>query len=90
MWRLETRSSFYSGITSTTNWTSWSAPSSGPTLNGDTWYTIILTISSAGVATYTYNGTNGGQSYTISDNGTYIGIQGDAISGGYVDNILFL
>jgi hypothetical protein len=90
MWRLETRDGASSGITNTTSWTFWNYPATGPTLSGSTWYTVVITISSAGVATYTYNGIAGGQSYTIADNGTYIGIQGDGLSGGYVDNILFL
>jgi hypothetical protein len=42
------------------------------------------------VATYTYNGIAGGQSYTIANNnGTFVGVQGDSLSGGYVDNIYF-
>jgi hypothetical protein len=41
------------------------------------------------VATFTYNGNPGGQTYTIADNGTYIGIQGDSLSGGYLDNVYF-
>jgi hypothetical protein len=89
MFRLETRASNFSGFTSTTNWTTWTAPSSGPTLTGNTWYTVRITITSAGVATYTYNGsTTSAVSYNIADNGTYIGIVGDGIAGGYVDNII--
>lgn len=88
MFRLETRAlgaGYHSGFASTTSWTSWTSPASGPVATGNTWYTITITISSAGVATFNWSGTN--YSYTITDNGTYIGIQADGASGGYVDNI---
>jgi hypothetical protein len=94
MWRLWTNGGTFSGISVTATWTNWSPgfvpPSPSPLLSGNTWYTIIITISSAGVATYTYNGIAAGQSYTIANNnGTYIGVQGDSLSGGYVDNVYF-
>jgi hypothetical protein len=93
MFRLDSRGA-YSGMSIATSWTNWSTgyvlPSPSPTLSANTWYTIIITISVAGVATYTYNGTPVGQSYTIANNnGTFIGLQGDSLSGGYWDNVLF-
>ena len=92
MFRLETRPNNYSGFINTASWTTWSAPASGKTLSPTTWYTIKITVSDLGVATYTYNGSaigiGGSGTYTISDNGTYIGIIGDGITGGYVDNII--
>ena len=93
MWRLETRTiaNSYSGIASTTSWTIWNAPSGNniiSSLSGNKWYTVVITIDINGNAKYTYNGTNGPTTpYPIADYGTYIGIQGDGLAGGYVDNI---
>jgi len=78
-----------SGLAKTTSWTLWGNPSGIP-LSSSTWYTIVITISTAGVATWTYNGTPSGLSFTLNKDGTYIGIQYDGgNTNGYVDNIYF-
>ena len=94
MFRLETRSGFSSGFASTNSWTSVNGPVGGPTLTKNTWYSIKITINATGTAKYTYNNISPNVSATSSSctiiNGTlntYIGIIGDGIDGGYIDNI---
>jgi hypothetical protein len=89
MLRFEQRSSSGSGFTGTSSWTGWSGPSSTYTWTQNTWLAITIPITSAGVATFTVNGVASGITYTIADNGRYIGLQADGGGGSIsVNNIV--
>lgn len=90
MFRSEGRGAS-SGFASTPSWTSWNGPSGGAQFVPGTWYSTKIVISSSGVASWYLNNVLQPQTYTISNNGTYFGLQGDgggAIS--YFDNILIV
>ena len=90
MFRSEGRNAG-SGFASTPSWTSWSGPPGGVQFVPGTWYSTKIIISSSGVASWYQNNVLQPQTYTISNNGTYFGLQGDgggAIS--YFDNILII
>lgn len=92
MFRLEARNAAFNyklGFAATGSWTNWNDPTTGsPSVTAYTWYTIIITINSSGVATYTYNGIAGTGSIQVNAANTYIGLQGDAGGGGgYLCNL---
>lgn len=88
-WRLDVRYQQTSGFATVQNWNGINQPTTGVVgLSASTWYTVVLTIGGTGTVTYTYNGTSFGTSQPgYLDNGTIVGFQGDALSGGYIDNI---
>ena len=89
MLRFEQRSSGGSGFTTTSSWTGWSAPGSNYTWTQNTWLAIVISIGSDGVATFSVNGAASGITYTIADNGRYIGVQSDGGGGSIsINNIV--
>ncbi|WP_456416678.1 DUF2341 domain-containing protein [Methanocaldococcus sp.] len=88
MIRLETRSGYSSGFAPTTSWTSWSNPSGIPTASPNVWYHITLTIVGNN-ATGTIDGV-GSETYTITKNGGYIGLQSDGLSAGDYWDLIFI
>jgi hypothetical protein len=80
------------GFSVTTNWTTW--PNLGLLTSTyswpqNTWTAVSLSISFAGVATFSVNGVPSGITYNITDNGGYIGIQVDGAGGSIsVNNII--
>jgi hypothetical protein len=100
MYRLDTRLGTYSGFATTSSWTSWNAPSSGFTAAGSTWYKLTIVITSSTSATLYYSRTTDSSpagfgtllgTYTITNNGGYIGLVGDALGTSYStwwDNII--
>jgi Concanavalin A-like lectin/glucanases superfamily len=89
MFRFETRTGNVQGFASTTAWGTWNNPAnSGLWTALNTWTSVMITISYAGVAKIYVNGTDLGFTYTIADNGGYIGIQADNGGGAiYINNI---
>jgi hypothetical protein len=90
MGRLDTRGgSDYSGLATTTSWTSWAAPS-GLDESKNTWYKYDIVINSTATAyigsisnPLAALGTKANQlSYT--NNGNYIGLVGDALGSSYI------
>jgi chitodextrinase len=80
-----------SGFQPTSSWTSWSSPQGGIQFISGTWYSVKIMISSSGVATWYRNNVLQSQTRTISNNGTYFGLQGDGGGGtSYYDNILIV
>ena len=101
MYRADSRGSTnYSGFATTSSWTSWNAPSSGFQTTASSWYQFGIAITSATSATLYYqNSTNAGPTiptstlgtYSITNNGGYIGLVGDALGSSYItywDNII--
>lgn len=84
-----------SGFAATSSWTSRSAATTGIILSRSTWYRIYVSITSGGAATYYIYKISDGSllsksatTYTVANNGTYIGVQCDAGGGPtYYDNI---
>ena len=88
MFRAEGRGTG-SGFASTSSWTNWNAPPGGIRFVPGTWYSAKVVISSSGVASWYQNNVLQSQTYTIANNGTYFGLQGDGGGGiSYFDNIL--
>ena len=80
-----------SGFQPTTAWTSWSSPQGGVQFIPGIWYSVKIIVSSSGVATWYQNNVLQSQTRTISNNGTYFGLQGDGGGGtSYYDNILIV
>jgi len=87
MYRIDTRGgSNYSGFATTTSWTSWNGPSSGFTATSNTWYKYTIVITSDTSATLYYSQTTDNSpnnfgtelgSFTITNNGSYVGLVGD-------------
>jgi hypothetical protein len=101
MYRLDTRASpEHSGFNSTTSWTSWLAPGSGFQAVANQWYKLTIVITSATSANLYYSQTTSSSpsgfgtligTYTISSNGGYIGLVGDALGPAnitFLDNII--
>lgn len=93
MFRLETRPGNGTGFATTTNWTVRTAPQGTFVLTASTWYNFVITISTTGVASYTYklnsatNFSSGSGTITIGNN-THIGVQGDGLGPlSYIDNL---
>jgi hypothetical protein len=100
MYRIDTRNNYGSGFASTSNWTSWGNPT-GPTLSANTWYKFTIVMNSTSASLYYLQGTDISPqtgtfgtligSYTITNNGGYIGLVGDAYGTAYStwwDNII--
>ena len=90
MWRFEARGGMTGGFAPSPSWGNRIAPSYATysALSQGTWYTFKIIISSGGVATSYINGTLQSGTYTIANNGNYIGLDGDGGGGtSYVDNI---
>ena len=78
-----------SGFASASSWTGWQGPPAGVQFVPGTWYSTKIVITSGGVASWYLNNVLQPQTYNISNNGTYFGLQGDgggAIS--YYDNLI--
>lgn len=101
MYRLDTRiSPEHSGFANANSWTSWYAPSSGFQAAANQWYKFTIVTTSATSATLYYNQTTSSLpsdfgtllgTYTITNNGGYIGLVGDALGSSYItywDNII--
>jgi len=102
MYRSETRSPYYSGFARTMSWTSWDAPSSGFLSTANVWYKFTIVITSPTSATLYYAETTDASprtetfgtlvgTYTITNNGGYIGLVGDGLGSIYKtwwDNII--
>jgi len=103
MYRLDSRGGTnYSGFATTTNWTTWGIPSSGFNAAANTWYKLTIVITSSTSAKLYYSQTTDASpqsgtfgtllgTYTISNNGPYIGLVGDAYGTSYYtwwDNII--
>lgn len=91
--RIDTRTSLGSyGWGTTTNWTTWSAgTTAGANGTPNTWYTVKITISAAGVANAYVNGTQSSTAnFSVTPQGGYIGCIGDNGGGGtnLFDNIM--
>ena len=90
MFRSEGRNAG-SGFASTPSWTSWNGPPGGAQFVPGNWYSTKIVISSSGVASWYQNNVLQSQTYTISNNGTYFGLQGDGGgSTSYFDNLLIV
>jgi len=101
MYRIDSRSNWYSGFATTSSWTSWGGPSSGFTASANTWYRFAIVINSSTTATLYYlqsasptpslQGMTKLGSYTIAVKGPYIGLVGDQGGTSYYtwwDNII--
>jgi hypothetical protein len=101
MYRLDTRGGVnYSGFATTLSWTSWNAPSSGFYATTNAWYKLTIVITSSTSATLYYSRTVDSSpagfgtllgTYTITNNGGYIGLVGDNLGTLYStwwDNII--
>jgi hypothetical protein len=92
MARMDTRSASVTdcGFLVSSNWTTWSGETVGNYLVYDSiWYTVKITISSAGAANMYVNNVLIHTKSSITNNGTYMGFNMDynGNNGGYVDNI---
>jgi hypothetical protein len=97
MFRLDGRGGSPSGFATTSSWTNWNAPSSSTYLTTNTWYKFSIIMAGSQASLY-YNTTTGDNpnnfgtfigTYTVTNNGGYIGLVGDAGTGvTYWDNII--
>ena len=88
MLRLDMRSDNLPGISTTTSWTAWGAPSSTFALIDSNWHTYQIDIKTGPVVDVWKDGVKVLSNISIVLNGTYIGISGDGGSqGGNFDNI---
>jgi hypothetical protein len=91
----------YSGFATTSSWTSWNNPSPGPTLSANTWYKFTIVMDSTSASLYYLQGSDTSPrtetfgtligTYTITNNGGYIGLVGDSYGTSYStwwDNII--
>jgi len=81
------------GFSNSTTWSNISSPAVSPTgirpIAINTWCTVVITITTTGLATFTVNGVTNAASYTITNNGTYFGLQADGATGSsYFYNIM--
>lgn len=91
MLRFDSRNGNDTGITKTTSWTAWVGVIGPFIWTLKTWYDISIIISSDGVASWSANGVVQDSRFTISNNGGYIGLQGDGGGGGmYIQNIVIV
>ena len=101
MYRSDTRGgNDYSGFATTSSWTSWNAPSSGFTSTANAWYKFTIVIKDSTTADLYYSKTtdfspsNFGTlvgTFTITNNGGYIGLVGDALGSSHTtwwDNLI--
>ncbi len=99
MYRFGTGSGWF-GFATTNSWTSWTAPSGTSPISANTWYKFQIIVTSSTSASLYYKSTAGDSpsingtlvgTYTITDNGNYVGLIGDAASSSditYWDNII--
>jgi hypothetical protein len=88
MYRIDTRSGCPSGFATTSSWTSWNYPFPGPILSANTWYKFTIVMNSTSASLYYLQGTDISPqtgtfgtligTYTITNNGGYIGLVGDS------------
>ncbi len=91
MGRLDTRGGGdYSGLAATTSWTSWAAPS-GLDESPNTWYKYDIEVTPTTANAYIGSNSNGlstlgtfANSRSVSNNGNYIGLVGDALGATYI------
>jgi hypothetical protein len=92
MYRLDSRGGQWSGFATTSSWTSWTAPSSGFNAATNVWYKLTIVITSPTSATLYYKQTTDSSpsdfgtllgAYTITNNGGFIGLVGDALGSAY-------
>ena len=84
MMRVEGRTELTSttGYYALSSWTGWSAQTgSYKSVLRNQWHTFSLSISGAGIASLTINGDVQSGTYTVANNGNYIGFQGDGGGG---------
>ncbi|MEM0201353.1 MAG: hypothetical protein QXD23_03020, partial [Candidatus Micrarchaeaceae archaeon] len=82
----------YSGLSKTSSWTSWSAPSPGIDESKNVWYKYDVIISNGKASAYIGSisdslaklGTTATSSFSISNNGDYLGLVGDALGSSYI------
>lgn len=81
----------YSGLATTTTWTSWTAPGAGLDESKDKWYKYDIVINGTEASSYIGASTNNlgtlgslANLLTVSDDGNYLGIVGDALGGTYI------
>ncbi|MEM3470420.1 MAG: hypothetical protein QXZ36_06725, partial [Thermoproteota archaeon] len=94
MTRLDSRGgSDYSGLATTSSWTSWAAPSTGLDESPNTWYKYDTVISGTSAYAYigsvsnmlaTYGTVTSSSAFSISNKGNYIGLVGDALGSSYI------
>lgn len=92
MGRLDSRGGGdYSGLATTTKWTSWSAPSSGLDETTDKWYKYDIVINGATATSYIGSSTNNlgtlgtlANSLSATNDGNYLGLVGDALGASYI------
>lgn len=103
-YRIDTRTTANCGFATTTNWNTWTAPSGSTYALANTWYRFGIKINADATQATLYKdigyslspnpGTpiDGTNTYTISNNGIYMGLGGDAVGGGplftYWDNFI--
>ena len=93
MARLDGRGgSDYSGIATTTSWTSWAAPT-GISESKDIWYKYDVAISGSSAYAYigsisnnleTFGTKTSSSAFSISNNGKYLGLIGDGLGSSYI------
>ncbi len=93
MARLDSRGgSDYSGLATTSSWTLWTAPT-GITESRDTWYKYDVVVSGTSAYAYigsaseslaTYGTPTSSSAFTVSNNGDYMGLVGDALGSSYI------
>ncbi|MCX6234485.1 MAG: DUF2341 domain-containing protein, partial [Bacteroidetes bacterium] len=100
MYRIDTRTSSYTGFAMTHGWNKWEAPTGTTVSTAGTWYRFGIAITSTTSSTLYYDLTNNSNpvlvtvlgTYTLNDTiGTYIALGGDALGGTvntYWDNII--
>lgn len=89
--RFEQRSGPGTGFNTSDSWTAVNYPTNPDSYywTQNTWLQIVITISSAGSATFSVDGVDSGFYYTITNNGGYIGIMSDGGGGSIaVNNIV--
>ncbi len=92
MGRLDSRGGGdYSGLATTTKWTTWTAPSSGLDETKDKWYKYDIVINGASATSYIGSATNNlgtlgtlANTLAVSNDGDYVGLVGDALGATYI------
>ncbi len=93
MARLDSRGGAdYSGLATTSSWTNWTAPN-GIDSSPDTWYKYDISVSGTSAYAYigsisndiaTYGTPTSSSAFTVSNNGDYMGLVGDALGSTYI------
>lgn len=91
MLRVEGRTSQITGLTTTTSWTAWNAPTSGNTTpySVGSWHAVEIQINSSSQVTWAINGTTQQSNVSVTLQGNYFAVHGDAsvVAGALFDNI---